>query len=557
MGSNLARRAGVYHFRIRVPADVQACIHHAEVHRSLRTGDKRLAIRRARALSTSLQTLFHEARSGGLDDMTDAEITALINSYVRKLLDEDERQRVMHPGSAFEVSPEAYEYASKVYKLCLASPRTDNFPELLSKFRREYGIDLAEDSYEHRRLTHEFTKAMTQFIKVMEHRDQGDYDFEREVFGPPGQPQAANVPTTGPTQTQSPTPTQPQDMLSDVLTRWKNVDFPRLAPATQKEFDNATRLLVMILGDVPMRSIDHAACRNFVDTLQRLPSAWRKKKKYRDMGLKQVLASNIPVKERMTPRTTANIVTNVGTFLNWAVAQGYLDTNCLKGKAPKSSKATRSTRIPYTPAELTAVFCSDEYRNDGFNRPYKFWIPVLGLFTGARLEELCQLYVEDVKKVDGVWCLDINDDDDKRLKNESSRRLVPLHPFLTRGLKFHKWVESLRNKGRKRIFAELKRGANGKLGHAVSRWFGIYRKRCGASQPFHALRNTFADVCKQRNLELEKVAEVMGHETQSMTFGHYAQRYNPKILREDVVKKVTYPIDLDHLRESKFIKGLK
>jgi integrase len=41
--------------------------------------------------------------------------------------------------------------------------------------------------------------------------------------------------------------------------------------------------------------------------------------------------------------------------------------------------------------------------------PYRKWIALLGLYTGARANEICQLYADDVQQVDRVWCLNIRD----------------------------------------------------------------------------------------------------------------------------------------------------
>ena len=54
------------------------------------------------------------------------------------------------------------------------------------------------------------------------------------------------------------------------------------------------------------------------------------------------------------------------------------------------------------------------------NKPAYYWVPLLGLYTGARLNEICQLYVNDIKEIDKIWCIDINrKTNDKKLKNAS------------------------------------------------------------------------------------------------------------------------------------------
>ncbi len=71
---------------------------------------------------------------------------------------------------------------------------------------------------------------------------------------------------------------------------------------------------------------------------------------------------------------------------------------------------------------------------DGY--PFEFWLPLLGLLAGYRLKEACQLHLTDIKQIDGVWRLDLNERTaDKSLKNEQSERIVSLHPkLIERGL---------------------------------------------------------------------------------------------------------------------------
>jgi hypothetical protein len=73
-------------------------------------------------------------------------------------------------------------------------------------------------------------------------------------------------------------------------------------------------------------------------------------------------------------------------------------------------------------------------------------VPLLGLFTGAREAELCQLYVDDVygDEATSLWVIDINQREDKTLKSgEQNARRSPLHPQLVR-LCFLEFVDQLR-----------------------------------------------------------------------------------------------------------------
>ena len=402
-----------------------------------------------------------------------------------------------------------------------------NVPGVVDDLIKEYGLILTPDSYEHRRLAHELTVALQGFYKVMIRRDAGDYDFEQVLFPAPSEEvtssipaQATPAPPTAPTNSSTSPPSSKPDngpnsdnpLLPVALTRWEKTEFGRSKESTKKAFRDAVHTLIFIHDDTPIKELeDHAACRNIADTLHALPKNRNILEIYRDKSLKQLLAMNIPEDKRLTLQSVKGIAGNMGTFLNWAVQQGFIDDNFLYGKFSKGGHPPTHPRRPYTPEELKLACHSDEYVNDTFKHPYQFWLPVLALFTGARCEELAQLHVDDVKQIDGIWCLDINEEGGTTVKNKSSRRLVPLHPFLTRQLKFHKWVDILRGRGRKIVFPELKpEKSTGKRGNEASKWYRAYRKKQCFAQTFHEFRNTFINACKQLDIILLKEKETVG-----------------------------------------------
>lgn len=170
-------------------------------------------------------------------------------------------------------------------------------------------------------------------------------------------------------------------------------------------------------------------------------------------------------------------------FFAWLVARRYMDTDPAAGlegetgvskadaKAARRDAAARKAaggdddegRGPFSGDELKAIFSQPLYVNGhgrhvvGAERcgPHEFWLPLLGLFGGLRLKEASQLYLSDVRQVDGVWCLDVNEATaDKSLKNEQSARLVPLHPALV-AAGFLDYCDRLRREGFRRVFPEL------------------------------------------------------------------------------------------------------
>jgi hypothetical protein len=88
--------------------------------------------------------------------------------------------------------------------------------------------------------------------------------------------------------------------------------------------------------------------------------------------------------------------------------------------------AIHKRRLSYTDADAKLLLACARAEK-GARR----WVPWLLAFTGARLQEVCQSLVRDIRQEDGVWFLDINaDDETKTLKNVGSARKVPLHAAL-------------------------------------------------------------------------------------------------------------------------------
>jgi integrase len=146
------------------------------------------------------------------------------------------------------------------------------------------------------------------------------------------------------------------------------------------------------------------------------------------------------------------------------------------------------------------------------------------------MEEICQLEYDDVKKIDNVWCFDINDNGEKKLKNKTAHRLVPVHSALIRK-GFLQFVETRQGA---QLFHDLKR-ANGKLGHHFSKWFARYRIKCGITDPgktFHSFRHNAATKWKQASVPVTKAAAIMGHTVEGQTYGRYGKAFEVDQLKE-------------------------
>lgn len=116
----------------------------------------------------------------------------------------------------------------------------------------------------------------------------------------------------------------------------------------------------------------------------------------------------------------------------------------MQGIVDSAPKGERNTKEPFTDDELRRIFLCRFLWQPAYNQPHQYWTPVIGLFTGARLSEICQLTTGDIEEYEpGAWRISFNDDEDgedeeggtarrskKRLKNKTSRRVIPVHSKL-------------------------------------------------------------------------------------------------------------------------------
>ena len=181
-------------------------------------------------------------------------------------------------------------------------------------------------------------------------------------------------------------------------------------------------------------------------------------------------------------------------------------------RAPKDRRA-------FEVSELNTLFASrlytGGYRPQGQAIEAAYWMPLLGPFVGARIEELAQLRVEDVQRVNGSWCVRICDlDVEQNLKNEGSFRRVPLHDAIIQ-CGFLAYVAEQAKAGAHRVFPSLSNvNANRIWSNSLGKWWGRYLDTIGLSDnrlDYHSFRYSFRQQCSLCGIENETRDALTGH----------------------------------------------
>ncbi|NLI76794.1 MAG: site-specific integrase [Candidatus Riflebacteria bacterium] len=292
------------------------------------------------------------------------------------------------------------------------------------------------------------------------------------------------------------------------------------------------------MGDMAVGEVTHAQLMEFRAILQKLPPNATKSKATRGHSLRELARVEHPRTLSVT-RVNHIMVTQTG-FFKWLFDhQMIADNPAVNLFLPKGQTRPDEERQRYSMGEVRLIFDKTEAYRD--TQPERFWAPRIAAFTGLRVNEICQLYLDDVREIDGVWVFDINDRADKDLKNVGSRRIVPIHPWLIEtGLL--EYATRLRQQQEMRLFPRLRKHSRNGYAHQVIAWFGPFNHRNiidDRRKTFHSFRHTFADTLKQRLCEPHVLAELLGHRIEGMTMGRYGKKFNVSVLL-DAVKLVAF-----------------
>ncbi|WP_172812018.1 phage integrase [Burkholderia sp. PAMC 28687] len=109
------------------------------------------------------------------------------------------------------------------------------------------------------------------------------------------------------------------------------------------------------------------------------------------------------IAEGHSANTVNKTLNYMSIMFNHAIGQAWIDVDPAKGvRIAVKKKPKGSGRVPFSEAALNGIFAHPIY-SEGI-RPElgageaAYWLPLLGLYTGARIEELCQLAPKDIKQ---------------------------------------------------------------------------------------------------------------------------------------------------------------
>jgi integrase len=453
------------------------------------------------------------------------------------------------PGRAFDYG---LAVAEAVTTRCLATNDFKPVSKLLGQVLKAENLMAEPDSIELKLLAQTLMRGVLENIRQRQQRREGD------LTGTKVDPLFNKVPADTPADGIT---------LEHLIKQYQNDRGKHWTQKTRDGYALIFRALEELLGKHKgVKRITRDDCRRVRDILVDLAPNYTKLPATRGKPMEEAARiSRDLALPRRRPESVNSYLNNLAALFNYALEEEYIDRHPAKKLQVPVTIKKKDRRQPFDTDQLKAIFnaplytgCIDDengYAKAGPNviRRGRFWVPLLSLWTGMRLNECCQLLVDDVRYVDNVPVVIISEDsedgvDDKRVKTEAGERYVPVHPELER-IGFIKHWQQQKRRGERRLFPDLPASKNGYYSDPFQKWFGRFLANAGAKKPrtsFHSFRHTYRDALREADISAERV-KALGGWANTETQEDYGKGLRPATLYHEIKKVKFQGLSLVHL----------
>ncbi|QSI78464.1 site-specific integrase [Niveibacterium microcysteis] len=419
------------------------------------------------------------------------------------------------------------------------------FAKQAAKYLRAVGIHLEPDSREAHQAGIAFARANREIAETIRRRDAGQLDIT-----PNPKPRAAAL--------SAPSGAPYLSTVIDAFMKKQDAAAPMF-----KKYQAVLPMLLEVLGDSPVDAIKQRHIEDYFELILRLPPHWTHRK--RQLGKSVVELAAMEWEQTMAPATfEGTYVAAIQQFLRYARRtygdQGFpqhLTTDGIKylGERDEGERKQRAM----TPGELKRLFEGPEaveFAKDAACAS-RYWLPLVGLYTGARVNELCQINPQHdilIDEASGAWCLNITEETDaaegvtKSVKNEPSARTIPVHSALVE-LGFIDYVEKLKASGAELLFPEWP-PLRGKASGNAEKWFRRHLQKLGLRDEtpkacltgFHTFRHTFITQAEAINEPRYDVITGHAREGESKSQRGYRARNTPIAIKQEIMERFRFDV---------------
>lgn len=253
-----------------------------------------------------------------------------------------------------------------------------------------------------------------------------------------------------------------------------------------------------------------------------IPTKLKQRKQFVNKSLDYIVTNSTEI-EKISISTINKYITRINQFFNYVHNRNYTSEKLYLDKVKDSSFEIK--RTAYSEQDLLLV------QQHSLELAIEERIIInIAMYSGMRLNEILQLKKCDIKCDGNIYYFDVNNNDNKTIKNKSSIRLVPIHDKI-KGLV----LQYVNDKTDDLFTYDSKE---------FSKFYRLKFNRKYITQDskkvFHSFRHTFANALIQADVKGEHVASLLGHSQDlSMTFSTYGQQINIKLLKS-AIDKINY-----------------
>jgi integrase len=325
------------------------------------------------------------------------------------------------------------------------------------------------------------------------------------------------------------------DTLRAAFLGWMKARNP--SSGTLAEYGRAIKLFTELHGDMAVENIKRSHARLFREALQDVPRLRKGALLKATLPELAEWGRKHPDAMRLSEGTINKLLGGVQAIAVWARDQGLIpdDVPWSDPFARMRLEEDEPDREPFTIAELKLIFASSVFtqgeRPKGGRGAASYWLPLLGLFTGARRGELAGLTAADLMTDEAtshpVIVLSEDENRSRSLKTPGSARTIPLHPELIR-LGFMRFVDDAhRTQGNAAwLFTEIAPDRKGGVA-AWTKWFSRYIRTHGVQDTrkvFHSFRHNFKDALRAAKVSEDLNDALTGHGTRGSVGRTYGSR---------------------------------
>jgi integrase len=243
-----------------------------------------------------------------------------------------------------------------------------------------------------------------------------------------------------------------------------------------------------------------------------------------------------------TSATKAKYLDRVAAVLCWARDQGMVHDVT----GPLRMTPTYRSYEAFTTDELQRLFESAAYRDVTFAKGAEFWAPLIALYTGARVNEIAGIRLDEIGEEGGTLSVLLSPEGRRTGKNDHSRRRVPVHPALI-GAGLRDYLAVLAREGQAVLFPEIGCAMRDGKGKRITDDFQAYRRACGVgavegrgTKTFHSFRATLTTALQRAGVSGEVRRAIVGHAPADVHERTYCQGELPLAAKAEALAKVRF-----------------